>query len=325
MASKVNPWLNLNAAVPPRFFDTLIVDSSLQHNFLWVVNQFGQRGLALTVPRELPENISFPELDNIEVSVQPDKKTIAIILVDEDHLRQFRIFCEDCIIIIEQNASRDVMSIVATLNKAIESWVSLLKRGRRGLSMSTELGLVGELFVIRETLCNAFSLADCVKGWNGPKGHEQDFLLNRCLVEVKCQLASRDKIVKISSLEQLDCISGQIYLSHVGLSVADGVVAGSFSLSQMVDDLIQQMVGDNYSIDTFLGKLELLSYVHGKTECSNNYINSFSNFYRIDDKFPRLVRGDVPPAIENSTYKLNMAVLQNWEISSNDMLKEMLV
>lgn len=323
MVSKANPWLNLRAAVPPRFFDTLIVDSSLQHHFLWVVNQYGQKGLALTMSEELPENISFPALDNIEISIQPDKKTLAIILVGDDHLRQFRIFCEDCIIIIEQNSSRDAMSTLATLNKVIESWASLLKRGRKGLSTSAEIGLVGELYVITETLCKAFSLADCVKGWNGPKGHEQDFLLNRCLVEVKCQLASRDKVVKISSLEQLDCISGQIYLSHVGLSVADDVVAGSFKLSQMVDDLINQMVGDNYSIDTFLGKLELLGYVHGTTECSNCYVNSFSHFYKVDDKFPKLVRADVPVAIENATYRLNMATLQNREISSTDMLQEM--
>ena len=58
----------------------------------------------------------------------------------------------------------------------------------------------------------AISPSDAVLAWNGPKGHEQDFSYNGSLLEVKCQLSSRDRIVNIASLEQLDGVSGQILL-----------------------------------------------------------------------------------------------------------------
>ena len=252
----------------------------------------------------------------------PDQTNVTIFLLNDDDLRQFRVFCDDCIQEIEMRAQANAQSVLVVLNDTLARWVELLRVKKKGLTLQKKLGIIGELLVLRDLLIKEFAPSDCIKAWNGPNGHEQDFLLNGKLIEVKCQLSSRDKIVKIASLEQLDCISGQIYLAHIGVSSAEREMAGSFSIGSIVDQIIDLLNGDNYSIDCFLGKLELIGYHHSESDYSDFYVKSYSQIYRIDDDFPCLVRGKTPPAIENCRYKLNLASLAQWEISESAVLLE---
>ena len=61
----------------------------------------------------------------------------------------------------------------------------------------------------------------------------------------------------ISSLEQLDDVSGPIYISHVGILVQQPVnTCDCFSLPSLVDEIVVSLSNDNYAIDTLLGCLE---------------------------------------------------------------------
>lgn len=322
MLLKENPWKDMETPVPPAF-STRPVNSDSKHNFMWIKDGSGRPGLALSFDEAVTGRFEVPVFQNLEISVQSDKKTVTFLLKDESALRQFRIFCEDCVDAVEEHAKGDAPSVLATLAVVVIKWVELFDgRNRRHLSKSAEIGLIGELIVMRDILVDAIGASDSVLAWNGPKGHEQDFLYNSSLIEVKCQLASKDKVFNISSLEQLDSVSGQIYLSHVGISPAATGLENCFSLPSLVDEIIAQLSSDNYAIDTFLGCLELVGYSHGDDKRFDSYVESFLNIFKVDESFPRITRPNIHSAIEKCSYRLNATMLGHWQVSKSQVLEE---
>ena len=257
----LNPWHSMQRPEPPNF-TTKLVNSQSKHPFRWVVNSDGKKGIALTFQNKLIQPFSNQDFEIVDIGVQPDKKTILILLLDEDKLSQFFLFSEDLIETVEKNCSPESASIVTILEQTVVRWVELFKLKKKGFLESVERGLIGGI-VLNEILLPNFNASECVFGWNGPKAHEQDFLINSKMIEVKCQLASSDKIVKISSLEQLDIVSGDIFLAHFGIGDAPDNSMGSFSLPLLVDNIVNKMSGDNYAIDALLKKMELVGYYHG--------------------------------------------------------------
>ena len=304
-------------------FTTKLVNSRSLHPFQWVVNSDGQKGIGLTFQNKLIQSLSIQEFENISISIQPDKKTILIMLSDEDKLSQFFLFSEDLIESVERNCAQDSPSILNILEQTAARWVQLFKIKKKGFTETVERGLIGELLVLRDILLPNFNASECVFSWNGPKSHEQDFLINSKMIEVKCQLASSDKIVKISSLEQLDIISGDIFLAHIGIGDATNNSQDTFSLTYLTDDIVSKMSGDNYAIDALLKKMELVGYYHGTTQSSRNYSKVFEHYFEVTENFPRIARSSVSQSIGKASYSLNTSQLDNWEIGQKELIREL--
>lgn len=324
MSAKANPWKGMELPKPPAF-STRVVDGNLPHNFMWIKDSRDNIGLALSFDESVASRIISPKLENIEISVQSDKKTLTFILLQKSALRQFRIFCEDCIDAVKDLSTKHPGEILSSLTKIIENWVELFNGdGRKKLSKSSELGLIGELLVIRNVLMDVLSPSESVFAWQGPKRHEQDFSYNACLIEVKCQLASKDKAFTISSLEQLDDVSGQIYISHIGISSTSPNMAKSFSLPSLVDEVINSLSIDNYAIDTFLGFLELVGYDHDGAWSFESYVESFMHIYKVTEGFPRIIKPHVHGAIDKCNYRINANMLSEWQIQKSQLTKDLI-
>jgi hypothetical protein len=325
MEPKINPWDGLETPAPPAF-STRTVDGGSSNQFMWIKDSRGLVGLGLTFTDNVEGRFVSSNLQNIEIEVQSDKKTLTFLLKEEAALRQFRIFCEDCIDSVEQLQTSKPSVVLTSLAAVVENWVELFgSNNKKRLSKSSELGLIGELLVMRNILMVAGNPRDSVLSWHGPKRHEQDFSINSSLIEVKCQLASKDKVFSISSLDQLDDISGQIYISHVGVSPASKSSVESFSLPSLVDEMIVKLSADNYTIDTFLGLLELVGYHHDGEMSFDHYVESFMNIFKVTNGFPKIIKSDVHKAIDKCSYRINAAMLGDWQIPKNQLLKEIAI
>jgi len=322
MSPKINPWDGMETPVPPAF-STRTVDGSSSNQFMWIKDSRGLIGLGLTFAESVDGRFVSSNLQNIEIKVQSDKKTLTFLLKEEAALRQFRIFCEDCIESVEQLQTSNPPAVLTSLASVVENWVELFgSNNKKGLSKSSELGLIGELLVMRNILMASINPSDSVLSWHGPKRHEQDFSFNSSLIEVKCQLASKDKVFSISSLDQLDGISGQIYISHVGISPASESSVESFSLPSLVDEMIVALSGDNYTIDTFMGLLELVGYHHDGEISFDHYVENFMNIFKVTNGFPKIIKSDVHKAIDKCSYRINAAMLGEWQIPRHQLLQE---
>lgn len=324
MSQKTNPWDGMETPVPPAY-STRTVDGSSSHHFMWIKDSHGNIGLALSFDESVEGRFVVPNLQNIEIAVQSDKKTLIFLLKDESSLRQFRIFCEDCVDSVKKLSTTDSAYVLKSLASVIDKWVELFGSNKeKTLPKSSEIGLIGELLVMRNILMAVISPNDSVLSWHGPKRHEQDFSFNSRLIEVKCQLASKDKVFTISSLDQLDDISGQIYISHVGISSALPDSSDSFSLPSLVDEIVISLASDNYTIDTFLGYLELAGYQHNGDATFDHYVESFMNVFKVTESFPKITKNDVHKAIEKCSYRVNAAMLGEWQIPKNQLMEEII-
>ena len=324
MPASVNPWDDMPTPSNGPF-STKLVNSGSVHEFKWVKDISNNIGFAITLNQKINRHINIPQLENATIGIQPDGKTLAVFLKNQELTRQFRIFCEDCADTVDRKITNNTDNVLDVLVAVFLKWKKLFDgSSEKTLSKSVEIGLIGELLIVKSMLMEGIEPRVAVMAWNGPKGHEQDFLLNGSLIEVKCQLSSNDRVVTITSLEQLDGISGQIYLVHLGISLSNKQTTISFSLPSLTNDILERISGDNYVADTLLGKLELAGYSHDDREGFDYYIESFNYVFKVDEDFPKIIRRDVPQAIERCSYKLATTQLQKWEIGKNQLLPEIL-
>lgn len=324
MLLKEDPWEGMENPVSPNF-STRTVDGRSTNQFMWVKDSHRNIGLALKFEEKIGARFIVPKLHNIEIAVQPDKKTLIIMLKEKTALRQFRIFCEDCVDTIKKKSITAPDDILEALVTVVNKWVELFDDNKKKkLSKTSEIGLIGELLIMKQVMMTAISPTDSLLSWTGPKRHEQDFSFNSNLIEVKCQLASKDKAFMISSLEQLDDISGQIFITHIGISPALVNSIGSFSLPSLVDEIINSFSGDKYTIETFLGYLELVGYQHNGDVIFDNYVENFMNVFKLTDNFPKLTRNNIHKAIEKCSYRINASMLRDWEIPKTQLIKEII-
>ncbi|MFC5177863.1 PD-(D/E)XK motif protein [Nocardioides taihuensis] len=187
-----------------------------------------------------------------------------------------------------------------TILQALEDWRALLRVALHGLSRDVLLGLIGELEVM--TRMAAHHPRAAIDGWRGPLGSSHDFVLGGRSLEVKATSAVSASSVRISNLDQLDpSFVEQLHLAVVHLRES----AEAPDLDERIDDLI----GLGVPAAKLLTLLESAGYVRGMDlGMPTRYAVRSIRLWRVDDGFPGLHQGVVPPetlsAIENVEYDL---------------------
>ena len=227
----------------------------------------------------------------MELKISSDKKFFLLSLRDKEAQKKFRILCHDLICESQSIESGREVKLLEIAVSTLIRWGKLfsVKKIKEPTS-SQKYGLLGELSCLANFVAHKTSYRKAVESWQGPKGHEQDFSINGHLIEVKAQLSSSDKIVKISSLEQLDTISGPIWLQHVGLSPSSSLEVGGVSINSLIDKILCGLAGDNFGIDIFVSLLELQGFAIENDYGNDFYTIPFINIFDVREDFPKITR-----------------------------------
>ena len=86
----------------------------------------------------------------------------------------------------------------------IRAWQEFMHKGAKTLSAESEIGLVGELTVLRKIVDAGVPLIFALEAWAGPQDAVQDFEIGTGSIEVKTTISAAGFPVKIGSLKQLD-------------------------------------------------------------------------------------------------------------------------
>lgn len=98
---------------------------------------------------------------------------------------------------VEESGRRGIVELF----EVIESWRRVLERASRQLSRSLEIGLFGELLVLRELV--RIRPEDALPAWRGVENYRHDFSLKNA-VEVKAYTGAASPSVQIHGSRQLD-------------------------------------------------------------------------------------------------------------------------
>lgn len=220
------------------------------------------------------------------------------------HEQVFTPFCNEIVDAVVRQ-SREPWKAVAAI---VRAWQSAWKPARQAMDKIVQVGLFGELLVLRSLMVPILGPA-AVYQWSGPECERHDFVGDQLHIEVKTTRKSRPEH-EISRLDQLHAPVGcQLLFVSVQLEESIG---GNESLASLVDAIIDLLRGDVAALDLFMTKMTNMGWseeVRNSGELLRFFVRG-ADVYAVDDDFPRLPDGFSPPSgVVSVKYAIDLANL----------------
>lgn len=197
----------------------------------------------------------------------------------------------------------------------IKSWANFLKPSRAGLTHSEFVGLFGELYVLSEHFMSSIPPDESVRAWIGPEGKKQDFTFNDSAIEVKTTLSGDQQTISISSLDQLDKVTRELYLMRVVASPSgDG---SGFNLGGLYENCLEAIGHDVVAEGLFLQKASLLYGKASERQIKDHFVIVNVSIFDVDTNFPKLTRSNVNLAIRDVKYEIAVGALSDFEVATD--------
>jgi len=257
-------------------------------------------------------------LKNIHVSVTlmgGDAK-VCLTLKSLSLLNTFASMCFS--LVSKSNQFVDKRNAFFGLLGELENWVELLKRKQDGeMTRAEAIGLWGELVVVRELVLRDGLHADAiVQAWRGPNGDKTDIGLEGRRIEVKTQLATKAASLRITSLEQLDRDSEELYVILNRISPSrEGI-----SLVGLIEEVASYLFQNNSAHSDFEKKIEITSFSPKCKYAQERYFLDHSCAYFVDDSFPALTHRNVPYGIERAEYVIGSHSISDHQLSMETLM-----
>lgn len=203
----------------------------------------------------------------------------------------------------------------------IRAWQEFMRKGARTLSAESEIGLVGELVLLRTIIGEGVPLAVAIGSWAGPLDAPRDFELGTGSLESKATLSAEGFRAKIDSLEQLDdSVRQPLFLVGTRLRQTD---AGQ-SLPELVMEMRDIAAGEAEAARLLSERLIAAGYadVHA-AHYVRHFAISNTRFVEVTDGFPRLTLGNVPIGVMKAAYEIDFDKVAGLNIPAADALKKL--
>ena len=234
----------------------------------------------------------------------------------------FRHFCLDLISAANDNIGATDEGVADIILNRFKRWQNLLSGAKNNILKDNKiLGLYGELRILREIFIPNCDIKNVIEAWCGPLGEEQDFAFNKKLLEVKSSVISKDSQISISSAEQLDDVSGEIFLCHQTFSKAANIKAQGETLNQIVASIQKLLSNKNVPTDAFEARLLAVGYVNRPEYDILEFSLAKVNFYHIAANFPRITATELMVGVLKVRYSIQLDHCVNFQISESTFLE----
>lgn len=255
-----------------------------------------------------------------------DRKRLVVVLQDETDLQNFALMCTGLMLATKSIArSNSSAGLLRTLEE-LHRWHEMLKRRRENrLTRSERIGLVGELLFLRDELIPRMGLGAALHAWKGHERHEQDFVVGATIFEVKTQVVTADRMIRISSEDQLDPVQGKILICNQGIAPSPEGTKGSRTLNSLAKELVElaKQTGGAASDLLEIGLLGAGYEPHTEYD-DETWAFVDRALYEVREDFPRIERVDLRPGVEQVRYKIRVADCQPFEVDIDTKFEDLL-
>jgi hypothetical protein len=220
------------------------------------------------------------------------------------HEQVFTPFCVDVIDAVAGQARDPWKAVYA----AISTWQSAFKPVRQAMEKTVQVGLFGELLVLRSLMLPALGPV-AVDQWSGPESERHDFVSGTLHLEVKTTRRSRHEH-EISRVDQLRCPTGRQLL--VASVLLEESVGGDETVATQVDAVVDLLRTHPAALDLFMVKMAELGWTEEVRQSGEllRFFTRAADVYAVDDDFPRLPDDFVPPSgVTSVKYTIDLANL----------------
>lgn len=304
----INPWKEIN--LPPKDLNAIRIDHTHPLDLFWARDHLGRY---LFIYEYSDDNglkkITFHDLEGIQVALVKattscPKNRLVLLLRDEGNWEIFFSLCNDLVQVTRFSST--TQNAIHSILQRLARWQNFLKKSRVDVLTEESIkGLIGELIFLQDFLAPVFGFSQAVKFWQGPEGYTQDFNVNDCAIEVKCQSGASYPSVKISSINQLCPQLPSMFLFVVTLGKASPDAVDVINLPTLITHIRESLQSEETSqLDRFNDLLFMFGYFDMDIYKGFNYILSSSEMYCVRKGFPRICPGDIQEGILNLTYSI---------------------
>lgn len=203
----------------------------------------------------------------------------------------------------------------------VGAWQEFMRKGTVGLSTEDEIGLVGELTLLRAIIDSGINTTVAIESWVGPINGIQDFEIGTGALEAKSTLSALGFPAKIGSLEQLnDAIRQPLFV--VGIRLKPSIYGQN--LPEIVAALQLKILGNTEAERLLTERLIAAGYIDAH---SDRYTRRFelagTRIVEVINNFPRLTSGNVPAGIMKVMYEIDLDKVSSENVALNEALRKM--
>lgn len=322
-------WDDIAAAAEPGACNVRLADSQHPLDFR-IGRDFRGRFVFQLDVAGLPDlSTSAPRLSGIDCEVEEiptERCRLSLTLHHQQDLANFRLMCTGLMLATEDLRSEQSRTGMLRSFEELHRWQEMLRHQReRLLSRSEIIGLVGELLFVRDVLNPRLGILPSLRAWNGPEGHEQDFVLGGTIFEIKTQVVTSDRRIRISSEDQLDPVQGRIIICNQGLAPIPQGDDAARSLNFLVDEIREEAVkAGGRATDCLDISLLRAGYEPQGAYGEELWVLVDRAFYDVVDDFPRIERGDLRPGVEMVKYSIRVSDCQKFAVDVEGTMTEVL-
>jgi hypothetical protein len=220
-------------------------------------------------------------------------------------LELFTMMAEDLVNLLDDCAAADEGEALRRFLGRIRAWQDFMDRHREGvLSAESEQGLFGELVLLDCMLEAGVPARQLIEAWQGPMDGLHDFMFGTGGVEVKTSLSTSGFRATVTSLDQLDDSQRQpIFVAAIRLAIH----SSGRTLPEMADAIMAKLRGSPVSLEMFEVNLMRAGLLPGTAgHYTRRFLHASTVVLAVQESFPRLTRANVPPAIRNVRYEIDL-------------------
>ena len=230
--------------------------------------------------------------------IDKDKKYLVVKNANPEYDNAFLGFSVICFNEMEKTLSDE--ETLYAFEKAIDNNHDFFSF-RQKMSKEEEQGTLAELLFLEE-LINSND-ESFVRFWFGSEKNKRDFIVNNIGIEIKSTRNQEQDIVSISNENQLDI--GMLKKLYLRLYVFDENNNGT-TLSEAIKRIYHSINAAEYK-KMFLSKLSLHKIDPLKYESSYAFELEKVKSYKVDSRFPKLTKENIPSSAYDVKYKLNIS------------------
>lgn len=235
-------------------------------------------------PDEIPQ-----ELEAVVVRVIETDQTYVDVYAKSHYEMIFTPMANQMIVGVSVQGRKPIDVVTET----IEEFRGALKPLKPDLSLTEQIGLFGELWVMLNVLIPNIGARACAL-WSGPDSERHDFVGEGAHIEVKTTTRSEDKH-EISRIDQLRAPSGKkLLFASIQLERTEG---GAKTVATLIDEILAALGVDGKAIDAFEARLAKMRWHDGLRQSSE--LKKFNlrdaQLFEVEGSFPRLPDDYVPP------------------------------
>jgi hypothetical protein len=321
--SKNTPWEDIQT--PNKDFNVRKISGTCGLPLYWGKDNTGHCLFILELNGDHTENFrqNFISVHGIKIDLRliESSKSQGLVIALEKHVDQDLFFslCETLIGALQQTSDSKVALSVAF--SQIKRWKAFLAGRKTKLLTSEEVrGLFGELTFIQYLLHKGFSERYSIESWQGPEDSHQDFIFGNAAVEIKCLSGRERSTVRVSSEDQLESLSDNLFLKIFRIIEMPSPEKAK-SLNQLVKE-IENGFTDAESLEAFSHKIAKAGYVELREYDNPKFMIIAEKTYHVTEDFPCLIRSALPKGIVRVGYEIELEFLKSFECSSKDIWGE---